>query len=74
MATTGKNGSVLQVWLPHPMDERLRKQAQTERRSLSQTIRLAVEDRLRRGGEGQALGGNFLGLARRGAGSEGDDR
>jgi HK97 family phage prohead protease len=42
-AAQQKNGSVLQVWLPHPTDERLRRQAKAERRSLSQTIRIAVE-------------------------------
>ena len=47
MAATQKSpGSVVQVWLPHPTDEQLRQHAATERRSLSQTIRLAVEDKL----------------------------
>ena len=46
MASAQKSGSVLQVWLPHPTDEQLRQYAADERRSLSSTIRLAVEDRL----------------------------
>jgi hypothetical protein len=47
MATETKAGSVLQTWLPHPLDQQLRRHAEAERRSLSSTIRLAVEDQLR---------------------------
>jgi hypothetical protein len=42
------SGKVVQAWLPHPLDKELRKHAESERRSLSSTIRLAVEDALRR--------------------------
>lgn len=47
MATQDSSGTVVQTWLPHPLDQELRKHAEAERRSLSQTIRLAIEDRLR---------------------------
>jgi hypothetical protein len=50
MATTSTerpSGAVVQAWLPHPLDQELRKHAEAERRSLSSTIRLAVEDLLR---------------------------
>ena len=40
------SGTVVQAWLPHPLDKELRKHAEAERGSLSQTIRLAVEDKL----------------------------
>jgi len=42
-----QSGTVIQAWLPHPLDQELRKQAEAERRSLSSTIRLAIEDKLR---------------------------
>jgi len=41
------SGTVVQTWLPHPLDKELRKHAEAERRSLSSAIRLAIEDRLR---------------------------
>jgi len=49
VATTRQDssGTVVQAWLPHPLDQELRKHAEAERRSLSSTIRLAVEDKLR---------------------------
>ena len=49
MATTGTDtsGTVVQAWLPHPLDQELRKHAEAERRSLSSTIRFAIEDKLR---------------------------
>jgi hypothetical protein len=46
-ATERPSGKVAQVWLPHPLDQELRKHAKAERRSLSSTIRIAVEDKLR---------------------------
>ncbi|MGZ5308658.1 MAG: ribbon-helix-helix protein, CopG family [Solirubrobacterales bacterium] len=46
-ATQQSNGTVFQAWLPHPLDKELRERAEAERRSISQTIRIAVEDRLR---------------------------
>jgi hypothetical protein len=57
-ATQESNGTVFQAWFPHPLDEQLRKHAESERRSLSQTIRLA---QLRQNtGEGPApLGGDL---------------
>ncbi len=49
MATTetDTSGTVVQAWLPHQLDQELRKHAEAERRSLSSTIRLAIEDKLR---------------------------
>ena len=79
MASVQKSGSgsVLQVWLPSPTDQRLRDLSRAERRSLSQTIRLAVEDRLQGSlttstSEGRAPGGSSS-FARRGAGPEGTE-
>ena len=46
MAPAHKSGSVLQTWLPHPLDEEFRQHCADERRSLSSAIRIAVEDRL----------------------------
>jgi hypothetical protein len=53
MATTQKErgGSVIQAWFPRPLDKQLREHAAAERRSLSSTVRLAVEDKLRRAEE-----------------------
>jgi hypothetical protein len=50
MATTSEHpsGTVIQTWLPHPLDQELRKHAEAERRSLSSTIRLAIEGNLTR--------------------------
>jgi hypothetical protein len=45
--TEESSGTVAQVWLRHPLDKELRKHAEAERRSLSATIRLAIEDKLR---------------------------
>jgi len=45
--TQDSSGTVVQAWLPHPLDKELRKHAEAERRSLSSAIRLAIEDRLR---------------------------
>jgi hypothetical protein len=70
-ATQESNGTVFQAWFPHPLDEQLRKQAESERRSLSQTIRLAVEDSFAentREGRRRAGGGGFLGRPPGGAG------
>jgi hypothetical protein len=41
-------GTVVQSWVPVALAEQLKAQAELERRSVSATIRLAVEDRLRR--------------------------
>ena len=62
MAVTQEStGTVFQAWFPHPLDERLRDLSRAERRSLSQTIRIAVEDRLQSSltttGENAAGGG-----------------
>ena len=46
MSSIHPNGSILQVWLPRPLDDQFRKYAADERRSLSGAIRLAVEDAL----------------------------
>ena len=40
-------GRRVQAWLPYPLDEELRQYAKAERRSLSSTVRIAVEDKLR---------------------------
>jgi hypothetical protein len=40
-------GVVVQSWLPTPLAHELRKHAEAERRSLSSTIRIAIEDKLR---------------------------
>ena len=51
MATTHeteRGGTVVQSWLPHPLDRQLREHAAAERRSLSSAIRIAVEDKLRK--------------------------
>jgi hypothetical protein len=45
--TAPKTGEGLASWVPHPLAEQLRAQAEAERRSVSQLIRLAIEDRLR---------------------------
>jgi hypothetical protein len=37
-----QSGTVVQAWLPHPLDQELRKHAEAEGRSLSSTIRLAI--------------------------------
>ena len=72
MGTKQESGSVVQTWLPHPLDKELRQHAADKRRSLSQTIRLAVEDQLRQQppGEDQAPGVTSSSFARPGAGSE----
>lgn len=49
MATSSKersSGTFARVWLPHSLGRELRKHAEAERRSLSSTIRLTIEDRL----------------------------
>ncbi|MCE3267406.1 MAG: hypothetical protein K0S15_2115 [Solirubrobacterales bacterium] len=54
MATTHeteRGGTVVQSWLPHPLDRQLREHAAAERRSLSSAIRIAVEDKLRKAEE-----------------------
>jgi hypothetical protein len=75
MATAQSNGTVFQAWFPHPLDEQLRQHAESERRSLSQTISLGVESRLqtssRSGDEGQAPRRDSF-PPPRGAGSEGN--
>jgi hypothetical protein len=69
-ATQESNGTVFQAWLPHPLDKELREYAEAERRSLSQTIRLAVEDQLRQNtGEGPVPLGGKLSLPARAPGS-----
>jgi hypothetical protein len=48
VATQEKTGGrVVQTWLPHPLDQELRRHAKAERRSLSSAIRIAVEDKLK---------------------------
>jgi hypothetical protein len=46
---TKQTGIVLQSWVSPALAERLKAQAELERRSVSATIRLALEDRLRDG-------------------------
>jgi hypothetical protein len=41
----------IQAWVPSTLAEAVRAQAALERRSVSQTVRLAIEDRLRGGPE-----------------------
>jgi hypothetical protein len=50
---TKQTGVVLQSWVSPALAEALKAQAELERRSVSATIRLAVEDRLRREGRTQ---------------------
>jgi hypothetical protein len=49
VTTTEKSTAAerIQAWVPSSLAEQLRAQADLERRSISQTIRLAIEDRLR---------------------------
>ena len=51
MATTtessGPTGTIVQSWVPIPVAEQLKAQADLERRSVSSLIKLAIEDRLR---------------------------
>jgi hypothetical protein len=52
--STESPGTVVQSWVPVALAERLKAQAELERRSVSAVVRLAVEDRLRAaGGEGE---------------------
>ena len=46
-AATKSTGVVVQSWVSPALAEALKAQAQIERRSVSQTIRIALEDRLR---------------------------
>jgi hypothetical protein len=46
--STESPGTVVQSWVPIALAEQLKTQAELERRSVSATIRLAVEGRLRR--------------------------
>ena len=52
MATTSTRpaGEKIQAWLPVELADRLRKQAEAERRSVSSAVRNAVEDQLGRKG------------------------
>jgi hypothetical protein len=45
-----ESGTRVQTWLPIPLVEQLKAQADLERRSVSAVIRLAVEDQLRKDG------------------------
>ena len=47
VATKG-TGVVIQAWVSPDLAEALKAQAELERRSVSSTIRVALEDRLRR--------------------------
>jgi predicted transcriptional regulator len=47
VAAASNTGTVVQAWVSPDLARRLKAQAEAERRSVSQTIRLAVEDRLR---------------------------
>jgi hypothetical protein len=53
VTTTTKSAPAerIQAWVPSTLAEQLRAQADLERRSISQTVRLAIEDRLRGGQE-----------------------
>jgi hypothetical protein len=42
-----ESGKVIQSWVPVQLAERLKAQAELERRSVSSTIRLAIESKLR---------------------------
>jgi hypothetical protein len=44
---TKSTSTRVQTWLPISLAEQLRAQCAIERRSISQTVRLAIEDRLR---------------------------
>lgn len=44
---TEPSGKVVQSWVPAELAEQLKAKAELERRSVSSTIRLAIEDRLR---------------------------
>lgn len=48
--STKSSGTRVQTWLPIPLVEQLKAQAELERRSVSSVVRLAVEDQLRRDG------------------------
>ena len=48
MALVAKeSGRIVQSWVPPELAEQLKAQAELERRSVSSTIRLAIEDKLR---------------------------
>ena len=48
MATT-KSGEIVQAWVPVELADRLRRQAEVERRSVSSTIKNAIQDQLGKG-------------------------
>ena len=50
---TKDTGKRVQAWISPSLAARLREQAAAERRSVSATIRLAVEDRVRGGSGGE---------------------
>ena len=47
VATAHETGKRVQAWVPAALHAELQKHAAAERRSLSSTIRIAVEDKLR---------------------------
>ena len=52
MATkTNRPGTIVQAVVPPALADQLRSRARDERRSVSQVIRLAIEDAMRRRGE-----------------------
>ena len=65
----------IQAWVPSSLAEALRAQADLERRSISHTVKLAIEDRLHQRSSGEADEPRRIPFhPPSGAGSEGDDR
>jgi CopG-like RHH_1 or ribbon-helix-helix domain, RHH_5 len=52
MQTDTHRSTVVQAVVPPSLAEQLRSRARDERRSVSQVVRLAIEDSLRRRGQG----------------------